>query len=421
MEQARFWVHALAACAAVCISGCATNTMTGRSQLMMVSEQHAISSSASAYSRMLGGLTQKGKVETGTARVQRVKEITDKLIAQAVRFRPDSAGWNWDVQVIHEPKTVNAFCMAGGKMAIYTGFWEKLHATDDEIAAVMGHEIGHALASHTAEKMSVGLSAQIGASVLAAVLSRGNPGSYTRNNDSMQNLASLAVTLPNSREAENEADQIGIELAARAGFDPRAAVSLWQKMQSQGRGEPLEFVSTHPSHDSRIQNLGALVPRVDPLYQLAKAGKSTDGVPTFLAKGNAPEREAFAAKVSAEPEAMTFVSEEFSRFRRGDAQLECAFSCAMSYAYHRGTWKDLYAKKAWRELAVAVIKVGHPNDLSYFYLAEAAAGMKMQDAARAYYQRALDAAAKGDTCAGGLADTCEGLDVRQLAQSALRR
>jgi Zn-dependent protease with chaperone function len=419
MERTRFWARALAACVAVCISGCATNTMTGRSQLMMVSEQHAISSSASAYSRMLGGFTEKGKVETGTPRVQRVKEITDKLIAQAVRFRPDSAGWNWDVQVIQDSK-VNAFCMAGGKMAIYTGFWDKLHATDDEIAAVMGHEIGHALASHTAEKMSVGLSAQIGASVLAAVLSRGNPGSYSRNNDSMQNLASLAITLPNSREAEVEADQIGIELAARAGFDPRAAVTLWQKMQRQGGG-PAEFLSTHPSNETRVQNLGALVPRVDPLYQLAKAGRSTDGVPTFLAKGNAPEREAFAAKVSAEPEAMTFVSEEFSKFRRGEVLLECAFSCAMSYAYHRGTWKDLYAKKSWRELAVAVIKVGHPNDLSYFYLAEAAAGMKMQDAARAYYQRALDAAAKGDTCAGGLADTCEGMDVRLLAKSALQR
>jgi predicted Zn-dependent protease len=306
-------------------------------------------------------------------------------------------------------------------MAIYTGFWDKLHATDDEIAAVMGHEIGHALASHTAEKMSVGMGAQIGASVLAAVLTRGNPGVYSRTADSMQSLASLAVTLPNSREAENEADQIGIELAARAGFDPRAAVSLWQKMQNLEKGGSLEFMSTHPSHETRIQSLGALVPRVDPLYQLAKAGKSTDDVPTFLAKGNATEREAYAAKVSAEPETMTFVSEDFNKFRRGEVQLDCAWGCAMSYGYNRGGWKELYAKKAWRELVVSVIKVGHPNDLSYFYLAEAAAAMKMQEAARAYYQRALDAAAKGETCAGGLADTCDGVDVKQLAGSALQK
>src|SRR5262245_46891422 len=209
---------------AALLAGCATNTITGRRQLMMVSEETAIRSSASAYSSMLGGFNKKGKVETGTARAQRVKEITDRLIAQAVRFRPDSAGWKWQVEVINEPKIVNAFCMAGGKMAIYTGFWEKVHATDDEIAAVMGHEIGHALASHTREKMSVGLTTAIGATLLAGLVSR-NPQDFSRNNDALQTVALGAITLPNSREAENEADQIGIELAARAGYDPRAAVT----------------------------------------------------------------------------------------------------------------------------------------------------------------------------------------------------
>lgn len=109
------------------LSGCATSTLTGRSQFMLVSENHAISGSAKAYSSMIGGLSKKGKVETGTARAERVKEITDKLIAQAVRFRPDSATWDWRVEVINDPKVINAFCMAGGKMAIYTGFWEKLN------------------------------------------------------------------------------------------------------------------------------------------------------------------------------------------------------------------------------------------------------------------------------------------------------
>ena len=130
--------------AAAALSGCATNTITGRSQFMVVSEEHAIKGSASAYSSMLGGFNKKGKVEAGTPRALRVREITERLIAQAVRFRPDSATWAWQVEVINEPKVVNAFCMAGGKMAIYTGFWEKLKATDDEVAAVMGHEIGHA-------------------------------------------------------------------------------------------------------------------------------------------------------------------------------------------------------------------------------------------------------------------------------------
>jgi Zn-dependent protease with chaperone function len=418
MER-RYFAAGLAALAIAVLPGCATNSITGRSQLMMVSEQHAISSSASAYSRMVGGMRSKGKVETDTPRVQRVKEITDRLIAQAVRFRADAAAWQWEVQVIDD-KQANAFCMAGGKMGIYTGFWDKLQVTDDEVAAIMGHEIGHALASHTREKMSMGIGAQVGASVLAAVLTRGNPGAYGRTADSMGDLARLAITLPNSREAENEADQIGIELAARAGFEPRAAVSVWEKMQKQGGSTP-EFLSTHPSHETRIQNLSALALRVAPLYELAKAGKSTDDVPTFLARGNDAARTAYAAKVSAEPETMTFISEDFERFRRGDVVLACAFGCAMSYAYHSGDWKQLHEKRAWRELVVSVIRVGHPNDLSYFLLAEAAAGMKLEAAARAYYERALAAASAGNTCAGGLADTCNGFEVARLAGAALKK
>jgi predicted Zn-dependent protease len=383
--------RAALACIAVLVSGCATNTITGRSQLMMVSEQHAISGSASAYSRMLGGFSKKGKVETGTPRVERVKEITDRLVAQAVRFRPDSASWNWEVQVIQDPKIVNAFCMAGGKMAIYTGFWDKLHATDDEIAAVMGHEIGHALASHTREKMSVGLSAQLGAMVLAALVSRGDPGAFSRNADTMQSAAALAVTLPNSREAENEADQIGIELAARAGFDPRASVTLWEKMQKQSRFGAPEFLSTHPSHDTRIQNLSALVPRVDPLYQMAKAGKSTADIPTFLGEGardNVAQREQYAARAAGEPDTMSFVSASFEKFKRGEVEFDCGFKCMFSFNSHKGDWKEMQARKAWRDLAVSVLNVGYQDELSYTMLAEAAAGLGLPDAARAYQDRA---------------------------------
>src|SRR5947207_7780718 len=118
----------------------------------------------------MGDLTKKKQIEAGTARAVKVREITDRLIAQAVRFRPDSANWKWEVQVINDPKTVNAFCMAGGKMAIYTGMWEKLKATDDEIANVMGHEIGHALASHTRERMSMAYSTTFGTQILAIAM-----------------------------------------------------------------------------------------------------------------------------------------------------------------------------------------------------------------------------------------------------------
>src|SRR3954466_11626797 len=158
------------------LSACSTNPITGRSQLLgLVSENEAISGSAQAYKQMMSELDQKKQIEHGTPqtespRLKKVQEITDRLIAQAIKFRPDSASWRWEVQVINDPKTVNAFCMAGGKMAIDTGMWEKLKATDDEVAQVMGHEIGHALASHTAERMSVAYSTGIGTQVLAIAM-----------------------------------------------------------------------------------------------------------------------------------------------------------------------------------------------------------------------------------------------------------
>ena len=223
--------------AALALVACSTNPITGRSQLMIVSEDMAINSSASAYNSMMGGLSKKKQVETGTPREQKVREITDRLIAQAVRFRPDSAQWKWEVQVINDPKTVNAFCMAGGKMAIYSGMWEKLKATDDEIAQVMGHEIGHALASHTRERMSVAYSTSAATAIAAIAL-----GARDTTAAALETAATVAIALPNSRESESEADQIGIELAARAGYDPKAAVTLWDKMGKLG-GTPPEFRS----------------------------------------------------------------------------------------------------------------------------------------------------------------------------------
>ena len=423
MPRVRQTLLLLGATAIAALSGCATNTMTGRSQLMMVSEESAISGSASAYSRMIGGLSGKGKIEIGTPRAERVAEITERLIAQAVRFRPDSAAWNWEVKVIQEPKVVNAFCMAGGKMGIYTGFWDKLKATDDEVAAVMGHEIAHALASHTREKMSVGLSAQVGALVLGAILSRNDPGGFSRNTDALQGAAALAVTLPNSREAENEADQIGIELAARAGFDPRAAVTLWQKMAKEGGGPP-EFLSTHPANDTRIARLGALVAQVDPYYLRAKAAGPTKDVPSFLGpeyveKGqNRQTRQDYANRVSAEADTLTFVSEPFDRFRRGEAVFTCRLDCLFAYGSQRGRWKALHEQRAWRDLTVSVLKVGYHGDLSYFMLGEAAKGLGLPEAARTYYSRAVDASRAGNSCAGGLLDTCEGFEVEKVASAA---
>ena len=259
------------------LAACQTSSLTGRSQYMVVSEQMAVSQSAAAYVQMMGELDKKKKIEAGTEREKKVREITDRLVAQAVRVRPDAKGWAWEVKVIDDPKTVNAFCMAGGKMAIYSGMWEKLKATDDEIAQVMGHEIAHALADHTRERMSIAMtSAAVTTAAAVAITVAGGDERAGLALTGAQLASVLAIQLPNSRESEAEADQIGIELAARAGYDPKAAVTLWQKMGKEGGGPP-EFLSTHPSPQNRAARLAELGARVQPLYEAAKAGRPAEG------------------------------------------------------------------------------------------------------------------------------------------------
>jgi predicted Zn-dependent protease len=260
------------------LAGCTTSPLTGRDQFMVVSESQAVSESSAAYSQMMADLGKKKKIETGTPRAQKVKEITDKLVKEAVRVRPDSAKWSWEVQVIDDPKTVNAFCMAGGKMAIYTGMWDQLKATDDEIAQVMGHEIAHALADHTRERMSIAMTTAVATTAAAIIVGTQDSGPGVGLALTGAQLASvLAIQLPNSRQGESEADQIGIELAARAGYDPKSAVTLWEKMGKLGggKGSP-EFLSTHPSPQNRAARLAELGAQVEPLYQAAKAGKPTE-------------------------------------------------------------------------------------------------------------------------------------------------
>jgi predicted Zn-dependent protease len=247
------------------VAACATSP-TGRRQLMLVSEETAISSSRQAYAQEMGKYQKEGKLVTDPRALKRVNVITERLVAQAVKMRPDSANWQWSVQVIDDPKTVNAWCMAGGRMALYTGLIMKVDPTDDELAQVMGHEIAHALANHTAERMSTAMAANAG--ILAAGILSDNPGQAMAMTAA---AATVAIKLPNSRTAENEADQIGIELAARAGYDPRAAVTLWQKMGKVGGSSPPEFLSTHPSDATRQQRLGALAPKMLPYYQAGGA------------------------------------------------------------------------------------------------------------------------------------------------------
>ncbi len=246
------------------LAACATN-LAGRRQLMLVSPKQAIEASKQAYANTLKPFAEKGKIDSDPELAARVQRITDRLIEQAEILRPETRNWDWSIKVIDDPNTVNAWCMAGGKMAIYTGLIQKLKATDDEIAQVMGHEISHALLNHSAERMSVAMATQLGVGVYA---SRKDTDPAKAKLAAV--AAQLAITLPNSRTSESEADRIGIELAAKAGYDPYAAVSLWQKMAKVGGSRPPEFLSTHPSPQNRERALRKLAKKMMPYYLAAK-------------------------------------------------------------------------------------------------------------------------------------------------------
>jgi len=237
-----------------------------RPQRMAISSQEVDQSASQEYSQMMDSARSKGVLNRNPAQVQRVRAIASRLIQQTTAFRPDAAGWAWEANVISTPE-VNAWCMPGGKIAVYTGLIEKLQVTDDELAAVIGHEIGHALREHARERISE----QMGTGLLASVAdiigaSYGIQGVGKIANTGLD----LAMTLPHSRLQETEADRIGVELAARAGYNPHAAVTLWEKMARIGGQEPPQFLSTHPSSETRLQDLSAYSQRVMPLYEQAR-------------------------------------------------------------------------------------------------------------------------------------------------------
>ena len=248
------------------IVACQSAPVTGRKQLMLVSESEAIDASKGAYAQTLAPLQKQGKVNDDAALKARVDKITARLVAQAIKYRPETETWDWQVAVIDDPKTLNAWCMAGGRMAIYTGIIQQLHLTDDEIAEVMGHEIAHALAKHTAERMSGAVAQQAGLSIAGAILGGGTTGQAALQGAAL--ATTVGLQLPNSRTQEAEADRIGIELAAKAGYDPHAAVTLWQKMlEATGSKGKSDWLSTHPAGEKRVQSLAALIPEMMPYYE----------------------------------------------------------------------------------------------------------------------------------------------------------
>ena len=268
-EVGRIWKRSIVMLAAAfSLAACETVQTTqggvvnvDREQRMAVSAQELDQAARQQYASLMADARQKGMLNRNPAQVERVRAIVNRLIPQTAVFRPDAPRWQWEANVLNSDE-VNAWVMPGGKIAVYSGLMERLQLTDDELAAVIGHEIAHALREHARERASEQMVAGGLISVGSAILGLGDLGAKGAEFAYMGLLG-----LPNSRRHETEADRIGVELAARAGYDPRAAITLWQKMAKAGGGQTPKFLSTHPTQADRLNDLTEYSQRVQPLYE----------------------------------------------------------------------------------------------------------------------------------------------------------
>ncbi len=222
---------------------------------------------ASEYGELKRQAAAKGALGSDRhPQVQRLRAIAARMIPLTSRYNPRASRWHWEVNLIGS-KQVNAFCMPGGKIAFYSGLLDTLKLSDDEVAVVMGHEIAHALREHVREQIAKSELTQLGTSVLSEVVGRGRYGGAF-------SLGSNLLKLSFSRKDESEADLVGLDLSARAGYDPRAGVTLWQKMGALNKGTPPQWLSTHPAGANRIKEIERHLPQVMPLYEEARARSS---------------------------------------------------------------------------------------------------------------------------------------------------
>ncbi|MDP9089207.1 MAG: M48 family metallopeptidase [Pseudomonadota bacterium] len=238
-----------------------------RKQHMLISEKDVENGASQAYAQEVHKAGTAGNLNTNPELTARVRHVAQRLIPATATFRPDAPNWQWEINTL-QTDDINAYAMPGGKIMVYTGLIEKLKLTDAELAAVIGHEIAHALREHTRERVSRAYEQQLAVASIA-ILTGAGTGAMDLGNE----VASVTFALPHSREQESEADIIGLELMARAGYDPNAAVSVWQKMLAMEKSAPPQFLSTHPSPGNRIAALQARISTVMPLY-LATEKKS---------------------------------------------------------------------------------------------------------------------------------------------------
>jgi len=252
------------------LAACANTTKPGavginRSQFMVVSSADVNKLSAASFEEQNKKAKEKNVLITSGSSYERLKHVANRLIPQTAVFRDDTRTWEWQLSLI-QSNTLNASCAPGGKITFYTGIIDQLNLTDDEIAAIMGHEMAHALREHGRERLSEALAQNAVTNVALAAAG----ANYASGINAANQVAQYVLVLPNSRQNESEADAIGLELAARAGYNPRAAITVWQKMLKATQGKnPPEFLSTHPSGETRIEQLNALMPAVEPLYLAA--------------------------------------------------------------------------------------------------------------------------------------------------------
>ena len=239
----------------------------------LVSAEQIEAAATQQYQQMLReAAQQKALGPAEHPQVVRLRAIAQRIIPLATPWNARAAKWQWEVNLIGS-KTLNAFCMPGGKIAFYYGILKQLQLSDDEVATIMGHEMAHALREHARERMGKTAATRVGAGLLSALLGLGDAG------NTVLNMGSQLLTLRFSREDESEADIVGMDLAARAGYDPRAGVSLWNKMIEANKNAPPQFMSTHPSGPTRIADIEAKLPKVMPLYEAAAKPEKRFGPP----------------------------------------------------------------------------------------------------------------------------------------------
>ena len=256
--------------ALIYLVACTSTTQPGtmgaeRKQFMILSQNQFHQQATQDYTMLIGEVKAKGKLKSSP----QVTRVTQRLINETPIYRNDVKSWNWYANVI-ESDSINAFAMHGGKIGVYSGLLNKLKPTDDELAAVIGHEIAHALREHSREKASKAAAGKLTTHLVTSYAGLGEYG-----NIAVQLAERYAWNLPNSRSAETEADLIGLELMARAGYNPNAAITFWEKMAKANKSSNLAFMSTHPTHAGRIEKIKETIPKVMPYYIEAKGKKGS--------------------------------------------------------------------------------------------------------------------------------------------------